>query len=487
MHPARILFFISCSLALGGCTAVTVQTVTPTTPLDPSPAATLAPTMTFTPLPTKTPTPTLAPTPMGGGGMLLFSAHRSVFSGELAAPPADFNVYAAHPDGSGLTALTQESAGASNILAGPSPDGQQVLYYSTSLPGNKIYQDDKKVDLWVISLQTSQPVQLTTKDVHSYLAGATWAPDGSVYFIGWDMEGMGLFHVSADGSGLARVAKPVSPAATGKAEILFFDPDKTGLYWATGASCSSGALCGARYYRTALDGSDQQQVWKWLKGVDDHLALSPDGQWLAYQQWISQQIPESYKNGCYVASMDGSKIQQMRGKNPRCYIIPHQTDFWSPDGKSFVYLTTDGDLNKYPVHLFSPDQNTIVDLPDLQTPSCEQYHWLPNENRILFTYCRSNFGGYDSPTSNRMMDLTSGTVTAYPNTDYCEVSFSPDSRTAFMYNCHSEGVGEVKFRFYTLDLDTSTLTPLFTDVLNPTQEGAYWTLFAPSPWQAWSQ
>jgi Tol biopolymer transport system component len=449
------------------------------------PTNTLAPTATFTTQPTDT--PTSAPTPLGGGGKLFFTAYRSLFGGDFAGVPGDFNVYAANPDGSQLTPLTQGPEGTNNFFAGLSPDGQQALYYSTINPTKKVYADDNRVDLWVANLSGSSSIKLNPVDVHSYLGGATWGPDGSVYFVGWDMDGLGLFHAGSDGSNLNRVSTPVSLAPTGKAEILFFDHNKIELFWVTGGYCNDTGLCSARYYRTALDGTDQQQVWKWLKGARDRIALSPDGKWIAYQMWLTNQIPESYKNGCYVASFDGAKIEQMPGKHTSCYVLPHQTDFWSPDGQSIVYSTSDGDLKKYPLHLFSVAQETVTDLPDIQTSACEEVHWLPDGARILLGYCRSNYGGYDDPTSNRLLDLSTGAITAYPGSDYCEISFSPDGRSAFFYNCHSEGVGEVKFRFYTLDLETSTLTPLFTDALNASGEKSYWTFYAPLPWQAWSR
>ena len=385
MHPARLLLLIGCCLAIGGCSPVPAQNPSSTPSAALPPTQTSAPTFTSTPLPTATATPAPSPTPVGGGGTILFSAYRSVFSGNFATAPGDFNVYAANPDGSHLTLLTHGPEGTNNILAGASQDGQQVLYYSLTTPTKKIYADDNRVDLWVANSSGSGSIQLNPAEIHSYLSGAAWGPDGSVYFIGWDQDGLGLFRVSSAGSGLSRVAKPAILSPTGKAEILFLDPERKGFYWVTGAYCNNGSFCSARYYWTALVGSDQKQVWKWLKGANDRIALSPDGKWIAYQMWVSNQNPDSYKNGCHVASFDGAQNQQMPGKHPSCSIIPHQTNFWSPDGQSILYSTSDGDLKKYPLHSFSVTQKIAADLPDIETSACEEVHWLPDGNRVLLT------------------------------------------------------------------------------------------------------
>ena len=79
------------------------------------------------------------------------------------------------------------------------------------------------------------------------------------------------------------------------------------------------------------------------------------------------------------------------------------------------------------------------------------------------------------------MDVTTGAVDRLSRRRLLRGPFSPDNRSAFLYNCHSEGVGEVKFRFYNLDLETSALTPSLADALNVSQEAAYRTLFAPPP------
>jgi Tol biopolymer transport system component len=268
---------------------------------------------------------------------------------------------------------------------------------------------------------------------------------------------------------------------------MFLDADKKGYYWVTGAACNVGfGFCSARYYWTALDGSDQQQVWKWLKGTTDRIALSPDGKWLAYQVFLSNQKPESYKNGCYLASMDGSQVQQLPGTYPSCYSESHQTDFWSPDGQSFVYDTRNEELQKFPLHSFSAAQKITTDLPDVQAPMCGDPHWMPDGNRIFFASCQSNFMGNSIPTSSRMVDLTTSAITTYPGTGFCGTSFSPDGRSVFLHHCSSDAEGQRVFHFYTLDLETATLTPLFTDTLNTSQENAYWIGYAPVPWEAWS-
>jgi Tol biopolymer transport system component len=484
MQPTRMLLLIVCCLAIVGCSSTVTQNALPTSTATVPAKSTTEPSPTFTPSATSMPTAT--PTLTGGGGKLLFFAYKSVFKGIAARAAGNFDVYSANLDGNNLTPLTQGPDGISNILAGASPDGKQVLYYSTTHRFDRLFEDDNRVDLWVTGIQSSKTVQMNSGQVHSYLAGATWAPDGSVYFVGWDGEGLGLFHVRPEGSDLGRVAKPVSLAASGKAEILFFDSQNRGVYWVTGGYCTTNGLCSARYYWTALDGSDQKQVWKWINGARDRLSLSPDGKWIAYELYVGSSIEDSAKNGCYVATADGSQIRRLPGNHPSCLIRLHQSDFWSPDSQAIIYWTNDEDKRNYPVHEYLPTQNTVTDLPDLQTSACEEFHWLPDGSRILFTDCRSNYMGYDQPTSMRLLDLASNQLTVYPGTDYCEPTLSPDKLQAFLYNCHSEGVGEVSFRYYILDLETANLTPLFTDVLNASQPSADWTLFVPAPWEGWS-
>ncbi len=274
---------------------------------------------------------------------------------------------------------------------------------------------------------------------------------------------------------------------TGKAGILFFDPQDQGIYWVTGGYCTTNGLCGARYYWTALDGSDQKQVWKWINGATTQVSLSPDGKWVAYDLFVGNSIQDFPKNGCYVAAVDGTQIQRMPGDHPGCSIQPHQNDFWSPDSQYIVYMTVDDQQKKYPDHLYSPAQNSVTDLPDLQTSACELVHWLPGGERILFAECRSNYLGFDIPAPMRLLDLASKQVTAYPGTDFCELAFSPDHREVFLYNCYNEVTADMDFQFHVLDIESGTLSPLFRDVLNNTPKDAWRMLYSPLPWNGWSR
>lgn len=484
MKTTSLGAFLLLALLLASCqqlsspTATMIASDTPllTTPTNPPTLTstltpTNAPTMTNTPVPTNTATPTPQPTPPGGGGKLLFSASGGLFKPSAIIPPGEYNLYLANPDGGSLTSLTQGPDGTSNLLAGLSPDGQQVLYYSTNIASNKLYQDNNRVDLWVTSIQKTQPLQLTSNQVHSYIGAATWAPDGTIYFVGWSSEGLGLFHVKSDGTGLERSAKPVG-AASNLAHILFFDPQSRGVFWVAGAFCYTNDLCGAKYYYTSLDGSDQKQVWGWINNAATDVSLSPDGKWIAYNQFISNQTQDQPKNGCYISATDGSQIQHLPGN---CEIQPDRTNFWPPwslDGKSILYHTTDLQNHNYPVHLYSPDQKSVSDVPDLKTAGCFFANWLPSGKQILFSHCLSNFGGFDQYAPMRLVDLISNEVTVYPATGACLLAFSPDLRQVFLYNCYSE-VGAKTLQFFKLDLETATLSPLFMDILNKDQKSTY--------------
>ncbi len=211
MRFNRIIFLFICALAVSACSPKVTQVPLPTGTSTVQASQTSAPSLTFTPLPTQTPTP--QPTPMGGGGRLVFSAYRTLFNGSFSNPLGEFNLYSANPDGGDLTLLTQGPDGTSNLLAGTSPDGQLALYYSTTFRSDRLYLDNNRVDLWVTGVQKTEPLQLNTGQVRTYLGAATWAPDGTIFFVGWDSEGLGLFHVKPDGSSLERAAKPVSLAA----------------------------------------------------------------------------------------------------------------------------------------------------------------------------------------------------------------------------------------------------------------------------------
>jgi Tol biopolymer transport system component len=458
---------------LVGCQSIPLKTSTQSTS-SPTimPTAKEVPTATNTPTTTNTPTvthtPTLVPTPAGGGGKLILTLEKSQYLYRFADLPGDRNVFVADPDGSNLTPITQGPKDISNMATAVSPDGQQVLYGSAIGIYDRplvILKDFNEFDLWVTDINGSAPIRLTSDNVRTYWEGSLWLSDGRIIFIGWDIEGVGLFQVNPDGSGLVRINKPTG-IAPGEARILSLAPDNTGIYWVTGGYCVTNGLCGARYFWTSLDGKSQRQIWTGIKNAADDVEVSPNGKWIAFQKYTDQ---GDRSNGCYVATIEGGNAIKIGDECARKSSHISMINPWSPDSKYLVFqVAPDMQKKVWPLALYSPEDDTTTVLPDLQTAGCDNRKWL-SEKQILLDNCTSTFyAGGSQPSPARIVDLNTQTVTILPQVGFCDEQLSPDVQRVFYFNCNNnDKTSPITYKI--LDLQTSSITSLFDSVLGPSE------------------
>ena len=139
------------------------------------------PILAFRPPPT--PTPTNTPTPTTSGGRIAFTSQRD----------GNNEIYTMNADGSGLTRLTNNSAGDSH--PDWSPDGRKIAFASRRGGGNN--------DIYIMNADGSGVERITTDN---YSGSPSWSPDGRrIAFVSRRSGAWEIYVMDADGSNVARV------------------------------------------------------------------------------------------------------------------------------------------------------------------------------------------------------------------------------------------------------------------------------------------
>ncbi|MDR3577662.1 MAG: hypothetical protein P4L50_27670 [Anaerolineaceae bacterium] len=445
----------------------TITTIPPTITQTITSTSTIFPTATFTPSPTLTLTP--KPTPLGGGGMLVLTLNKRLYTSKFNLP-GESNLFLAQSDGSQLTPITQGKDNIANSLADVSQDGKWILY--TAIPGDpgKSYLDSYRGDLYIQGLDGSAPIQLNDKSTTVYYDASRFLPDGRVVFIGVGPKGKALYIVNADGSGLSAL-NDTTGGVPGIARILFFSPDASGVYWVTGGRCNSRGICNETYFYTKIDGSSHHQIWKNVQAAAADISLSPDGSMIAYESFYGGDAVSRQKNDCFVAKADGSEIQKVAIFD--CFFLGnnfyrHQVS-WSPDGKYIIYRSALATGLK----LYSISDGQTKNLSDIGVEDCDGVIWLPGGERLLFNGCTM------SPF--QLVDLDKSSVTSIPGGRSCDIQLSPDGTEVWFYNCGDNPVSQSYYSI--LNLQTLQVHPILNDLQSSDESVGWYVIFTqPSRW-----
>jgi Tol biopolymer transport system component len=194
-----------------------------------------------------------------------------------------------------------------------SPDGRSVAVQVADEAGNS--------DIWVYDLDSGTPTRLTFDPADD--DDPVWTPDGKYVLFFSSREDRGLYRKSADGAGgvelladLDQIGElmPYSLSPDGQQLVLVSWPDPNNLWLLT-------------------LGDDQPVPFLQSETDARSAAISPDGQWIAYEaelpasdQIIVQPFPE----------LDGGiwQVTTAGGSRP----------FWGPDGQQLFYTDNDGSI-----------------------------------------------------------------------------------------------------------------------------------------------
>ena len=197
-----------------------------------------------------------------------------------------------------------------------SPDGRSIAYVRGS---GKVTNDQlQHVDIWISDADGSHRRNLTKGA--SYSAdrnGVAWSPEGSrlVFSLamsasGSPANGLALFVINADGSGLRRLTPwklgAGGPPDWSSHDLIAFravDDEESGI---------------GNFFTIRPDGTHLTQVTHFADTVVSHkVSFSPDGRWIAFARSDS-----AGANDIYIASIDGKHVYPV--------IQTHETES-SPD------------------------------------------------------------------------------------------------------------------------------------------------------------
>jgi hypothetical protein len=473
-----IFVFLIISLVMSGCGPGQLfgPTFTPTPTITPSP--TFTPTPTITPSPTFTPTPTATPVPLGGGGTFIMKVSQLLVPNEFNSQEP-FSWFSASSDGSDLKLLDWQ-------IWSLSPDGKQALTYTS----------DKRVSLTNLDGTGAIPLDESLSYKIYYPLGQTalWLPNGNVVLLAFEQTErtkLSVYIVSPDGN-LSKWEKPSQIITDREAELLFISPDGENLYWKNFDCTKIGAdtYCDiSGYYMTSLEDSDQKQI---LKNVHENVEiyLSPSGQYISYPDYSGHIF-----RGCFLYKIaDETTTQNLPDDDSDSHGFCDTGDGsnWSPTEDKLWGKTNNG----YAIWTVSEGKMmNIAAYSDINAGDCYSTSWTPDGKHLFLSVCTEKYSEelyrqkwgvgnitlpFTESLGQRLINISDGKVTEYPDAGFCDAVISPDSTWVLLYTCTNEK-GLVVYPSQLLNLETEEMVPLFqgfvsdSPVLQPHQKA--WSVF----------
>jgi hypothetical protein len=420
------------SMLVSGCAPR--QTLEPTTTsIPPTSTNTPIPTPTYTstPEPTATLEPSPTPVPLGGGGKLIMREGQELW-------------LSASSDGSNLKLIDWP-------IWSLSPDGKRALTYTS--------------DSWVALTNLDGTGTIPLDDTLRYYINnntqtALWLPNGNVVLLAYEQKKsnkISAYMLSPDGK-LKKWEKP-SQIMKQYAELLFISPDGQNLYWENDISCGN-RQCKTQYYVTKLDDSDQMQILKNVNSAQN-IYISPSGQYITYLDNSFQVL-----RGCFVYKVADDTVTKILpdGGLDYCFGGNH----WSPIEDKLFGQTSTG------YSMLNVLDGKITTFSGVNAGSCYLASWTPDGKHLFLSVCTKedsykqnglNGGGtldymdFIQSLVARLIDISDGKVTEYPDAGFCNAVISPDSKWVLFYHCKNENL--VVNPSQLLNLDTKQIVPLF--------------------------
>jgi Tol biopolymer transport system component len=261
--------------------------------------------------------------------------------------------------------LTVGSLGAMRMAHGTTPISES----HPTLPhgdGRIAFISTDRHDVFTVEPDGSGMIRLTACGVPicGSVAGLAWSPDGStLLFTRWRDKfdpadtNVGLFSISADGTGLHRLTDCTPPACQ----------DFGGAWSPDGARVAfTREGSGAGLYVVSLDGSGLTKVAPGR--IDGRPAWSPDGEGIAFDQ----------RGVISLAEADGSGVSQLVS-GPRQLSQPA----WSPDGTRLSY-SADGPSSAqiWSIGADGTDRHLLYSADGC----CADSVWSPTGSSIAFSF-----------------------------------------------------------------------------------------------------
>jgi len=231
--------------------------------------------------------------------------------------PADTDIFAANPDGTGQVQVTDHPA--PEYDPAWSPDGTKVAFARERRESRVGVVD---TSIYAADIDTGNVTRLTTTDSRS----ASWSPDGSRIAFSRNREGISdIWVVNADGTGLRQLTD-LADEGIAVAQLPAWSPDGSSIAFS------------ARSPYEPPDELEIQGIWvadvNSGKGVpvtrapvlDQDPSWSPDGRRIAFSRKILAQA--SAYTEVWVADLDEKTESRLaRGGNPA----------WSPNGTRIAF------------------------------------------------------------------------------------------------------------------------------------------------------
>ena len=286
-----------------------------------------------------------------------------------------------------------------------SPDGKKLRYSAYGgKPGFRLWQTD---------LATHQLKDLlpALPDSATPRSGG-WTPDGAYFFFTASIDGVRNIYAMRENSGwFQRAASTPVQLTNGPFMFSLPLPSKDGKHLFVVGEQLRGEL--VRY------DSASGQFLPFARSLSaDHVAFSPDGQWMAYIEFPQDNLVRS--------RLDGSERRQLTYPPMRAF-----SPQWSPDGAQIAFHAVAESGANSKIYLVAASGG----LPSLAAPPSADRQtypsWASDGASILFT-------DTDDPLSRddlRLLDLKTKQVSVLPGTEQLSLGqISPDRSVIIAIN-----------------------------------------------------
>jgi WD40 repeat protein len=427
---------------------------TPAAPLERTPTSTSVPPSTQTSIPPKatleptpTPLPTPTPIPLGGGGNLILRISPLI---KLADMKNNLKIYWISASSDGTVTQVYDYS-----IWSLSPDGKRALTISK----------DKKIYLSALDGSSSFLLDDTLQYYLSYAPTAAWLPNGDVILLAFaknQPKNISAFVVNPNGE--MKRWEELSKVMSNYAFMLFLSPDGKSLYWEN--EVCSGGRCKSSYYVSRLDDSEHKRILTNVLSAQD-VHISPSGKYISFIDNSNQIL-----RGCFLYDVVKDAVikllpeEDLRGQK-YCFGGNH----WSPVEDSLFGI----DRTSYSV--LNVTTGKIKNFPGVDAGSCYVANWSPDGKFVFLSICTkensyqqygmgaingedpNRFRDFIPSIGGRLIDISAGKVTDYPDGGFCNMSISPDSNWVLFFLCKDKS-GEYTFPPELLSLETGEMTPI---------------------------
>lgn len=277
----------------------------------------------------------------------------------------NLDIYAIHPDGSGLVQLTNDPA--HDGFPVYSPDGTQIAFLSDRAGD---------LDVWVMRADGSNQTRLT--DQTGLDRGPVWSPDGSqIAFVSTRDGTLDVFVMDADGSNQRALTD-----STGWEEVVSWSPDGKYIVY---QSNRSGDARNPQYsvYTVDVTTGESTQVTNFVN-PSVQPAWSPDGQRIAFVLVRSlPDDPETLVHDIHTINPDGSDLDA-HTENMGVAANP----VWSPDGTRIAFTAQQEGTSAVYVVDPATDERVRISENDQEDSFVT---WSPDGTRVA--YAATNVNG----------------------------------------------------------------------------------------------